>query len=1487
MLFSHAANIQIWVEHQIRNNMRFISDIFWQAWPSDSEIAQSLFGTGTDGITAYTQNRSGYTVGDCNPDNMTVNHVLPDNFNDSTNPTIANNTIFVLDSGNYSYVWDPLQYLSGTCIALIASGNVSLNWSLIPINNPGKIIIDNISNPEISVSAKAYTNTGNNNKIVLTSNVAYTGYYSITWDGITNQVTGMIQTNTKTGSVTLTQWEGEKIIDVIFWTWDTIFMHFTKSIILDTTNPIFIWTTQTGSTVTSGGVYNTGVSFTFNDKYLSGATLDEVPYASGRVITGEWNHSFIVTDLAGNSTGFTFTIDTTLPIFTGTTLSWVHILSGGLYNTGVKFTFSDTNLSGATIEINYPSGITINYTSGTIFSTEGTHAFMVTDKAGNTTWTTFTIDTTSPICSPVSPLSGSTVTSGALWLSWNCSDDLAISGIVLIINDSGGNLVYTTNIGSTGTSFIYTGWSNTYNWKVVATDTAGNNWSTSFQKVNYIKPIIITLESSGNVYQNKYYVTGSNISINFSGNIPFTYQFTGEIAPSNTYAYLNWTTTRKLNLLSWSDGAKNVIMNYQNGSQSWSISRTFYLDSVAPILSVVYPTQNFKTSQTTINFQRSTVDTWWISGYNLLLDSKLIYTWSNNNFTVANITTGVQHNWSVQGIDYAGNTTTIFMHFTVDTSSPIISGVTSWAMYSSDVTPVFNIGTAILTGALNISWFTSGTPITGDGDYTLIVTNDVGNSATANFTIDKTAPNISAISPTNWANISGNRIGFLRNGVDNNMSGYLLNITSTGSYNTGISLTGSSIFLSNIPNGLYTWTVKAFDKAGNTNITSNMHFSIDTSSPTITGAKNWAIYSWDVTPVFSTGTAILTGALNISWFISGTPITGDGDYTLMVTNYVGNTSTVNFKIDKTAPSISIVSPTSWVVINTSNSTTFLRNWIDDNMSGYLLNITSTGSYNTGISLTGSSIFLSNIPNGLYTWTVKAFDKAGNTNITTGQSFSISVALSGSVSISWIIINNQWIYTNSLFEIDALVNKDVNISIVWDMLSGGLITTMTGWVSKSFMIQPTVVDWIKTFTVQATSGTETFSKIVTWYLDTTAPSVPTFSGQPTNYSGAFTLSWTASTDAGVGIWNYIYSILSGSTIVKSGVSSWASISISNMEIWGSGNYTLYVAAKDLLWNTSTSGNLTFGYVGIEDLTVDSFSITRITNASLNTKYKSDIITVSGITTGSRVLASVDNGSLIVNGTDVGVNQYVKLWDQVQIALYSSQDYNDMTAWKLTIWDQYSIFRVVTSLDGNGSSNGNNSYVNNYTISNLSTTEQLHIGMIYNALSNLYTSSEQTDFMLSLKTLVQNKISTMTSNNENITSIETMEYLFNLINNDFAGSSSSTSSSSSYIAPNGKSYSIQYTTNGYTSSTFIVTKYFTSLTDIKSYIDQKNPKSVYVGGNYSIDQSRTTSTYIAPNGKSYVFFKTTDGKYGSNNFQTAKLFTSLAKMKHHIDVNNPAY
>src|SRR5690606_37788020 len=81
------------------------------------------------------------------------------------------------------------------------------------------------------------------------------------------------------------------------------------------------------------------------------------------------------------------------------------------------------------------------------------------------------------------------------------------------------------------------------------------------------------------------------------------------------------------------------------------------------------------------------------------------------------------------------------VRFVVDHTGASIGGVTDESIYSRDVMPTFDEGTATLNGAP----FTSGTAITGENDYMLIVTDAAGNETTLHFTIDKTAPVVTGV----------------------------------------------------------------------------------------------------------------------------------------------------------------------------------------------------------------------------------------------------------------------------------------------------------------------------------------------------------------------------------------------------------------------------------------------------------------------------------------------------------------------------------------------------------------------------------------------------------------------------------------------------------------------------------------------------------------------------------------------------------------------
>ncbi|HRX63872.1 MAG TPA: S-layer homology domain-containing protein [Candidatus Absconditabacterales bacterium] len=144
----------------------------------------------------------------------------------------------------------------------------------------------------------------------------------------------------------------------------------------------------TYSGVTSGSYYSGNIAITYSDTNISGATLNGNSYNSGDTVSSEGTYVFVVSDLAGNFTGATFTIDKTDPDVLG-------VSDGSYYNSDKVITYSDTNISGATMDgTGFPSGSTISST--------GSHTLIVEDLAGNSTTITFYIDKTYPTYGDIS-----------------------------------------------------------------------------------------------------------------------------------------------------------------------------------------------------------------------------------------------------------------------------------------------------------------------------------------------------------------------------------------------------------------------------------------------------------------------------------------------------------------------------------------------------------------------------------------------------------------------------------------------------------------------------------------------------------------------------------------------------------------------------------------------------------------------------------------------------------------------------------------------------------------------------------------------------------------------------------------------------------------------------------------------------------------------------------------------------------------------------
>jgi hypothetical protein len=193
--------------------------------------------------------------------------------------------------------------------------------------------------------------------------------------------------------------------------------------------------------------------------------------------------------------------------------------------------------------------------------------------------------------------------------------------------------------------------------------------------------------------------------------------------------------------------------------------------------------------------------------------------------------------------------------------------------------------------------FSSGTPVTTDGQHELVVqaADRAGNQTlkTLRFTVDLTAP---------WISISGvTEGGFFRQTVTP-----VVTVRDRDLVESSITLDGQPFVPGTVvtAEGIHVLLAHATDRAGN-QTERQVSFTLDQTPPTvaITGVSNGTQYSDAVTPVIAIQDAHLATSqvrLNGAPYVSGTPLQTDGQYTLTVRaeDFAGwvTESTVQFSI---------------------------------------------------------------------------------------------------------------------------------------------------------------------------------------------------------------------------------------------------------------------------------------------------------------------------------------------------------------------------------------------------------------------------------------------------------------------------------------------------------------------------------------------------------------------------------------------------------------
>ena len=378
---------------------------------------------------------------------------------------------------------------------------------------------------------------------------------------------------------------------------------------------------------------------------------------------------------------------------------------------------------------------------------------------------------------------------------------------------------------------------------------------------------------------------------------------------------------------------------------------------------------------------------------------------------------------TVTNVPFTGQT------YTIDKTAPVVTGVANGGLYNSNRTITFGEGTATLNG----SAFSSGTTVTADGTYTLVVTDPASNVTTIRFTLDKTAPTVASLASTAGAS-----------GSTTNTAPLPFSVTFsepvTGFVASGISVTNGAVTSnpSGSGSGPYTFSVTptvagtattvtiaanaAQDAAGNGNTAAASPYTLTyaqpvTAAPVVTAPANRSFvtvlrppYS-GTAPVASTvtvyvdGTSIGTTSASGGSFSLVQPTSlSEGSHTVYATAQVSgstvsaNSNTNTFTVDTSLPTATITSSVGPSGSSTSTSPIPFTVTFSEPVTGFDKNDISFSGAASSVVVTATSasvyaVQVTPAAAGTLTLTVPAGaaqDAAGNGNAAS-MPFSVTYA----------------------------------------------------------------------------------------------------------------------------------------------------------------------------------------------------------------------------------------------------------------------------------------------------------------------------------------------------------------------------------------------------------------------------------------------------------------------------------------------------------------
>lgn len=436
------------------------------------------------------------------------------------------------------------------------------------------------------------------------------------------------------------------------------------------------------------------------ERFLNDVAYTETPDN----ITQEGFYTYKVTDKAGNSTTYTFTIDRIAPTGTLTTTQSGGFIAGNYTNGNVMFTWTTASLGEAPISATLNGSV---YSSGTSVASEQSHTIVLSDCAGNSTTYTFTVDKTAPTGTLATTQSGGfgtgIYTNGNVTFTWTAASpgEAPIDGATLNGNEYSSETTIKTEK-------VHT---------IILSDIVGNSTTYTFV-IDKTAPTGSLAGVTNGGFTNK------NVTLSWT-------------AASSNEAPISAT----LNGSGYSSGASitsershEVVLADCAGN---STTYAFVIDKTAPT-GVLTTSQSggFRTG----NFTNGNVTFGWAAATSN--EAPISATLNGSGYSLgASVKSERAH--EIVLTDRAGNSTSYT--FTIDKTAPTgtLSGVSnggftnkavafSWADAASSEAPI--------SATLNGAGYIAGASIDGENEYSLVLSDHAGNSTGYTFVIDKTAP---------------------------------------------------------------------------------------------------------------------------------------------------------------------------------------------------------------------------------------------------------------------------------------------------------------------------------------------------------------------------------------------------------------------------------------------------------------------------------------------------------------------------------------------------------------------------------------------------------------------------------------------------------------------------------------------------------------------------------------------------------------------------